>query len=393
MSSTRPIADSFALEPMGENFAFARGRVALFAVLKALGVEPDDEVILTGFTCVVVANSVQFLGAKCRYVDIDSRTYGTNPGQLGEVWSPRTKAMVVQHSFGIPAAMEPIMAWARETSVPVIEDCALTLGSKYKGQQIGSFGAAAFWSGQWSKPLPVGAGGFLKVNDPELVEAVRAQWEQASRPAAGKQVSLIVQAALRKRLLTSRRKARLQSFYRELARRRVIGPASAPREVNGHMPANFFARAGVLQSWAWRRGLRHWDRDIIHRCRIVMIYEESLPAMGFETVDLSPYEEVVYSRYPVRVSNKQEVLRAAEREAVEIGDWMDQPLHEAEAPLETWDYRMGMCPVGEKAARETINLPTHHGVSDKEARRVLRFLEHIARPAQRDHPKSKTPSM
>jgi dTDP-4-amino-4,6-dideoxygalactose transaminase len=103
--------------------------------------------------------------------------------------------------------------------------------------------------------------------------------------------------------------------------------------------------------------------------------------MGFQAVDAASGSDIVFSRYPVRVKNKQRLLEAAERNTVEIGDWMTAPLHQAAAAPETWDYRPGMCPEGEKAAREVINLPTHRRVDESEALRVLEFLQYHAIPA------------
>jgi dTDP-4-amino-4,6-dideoxygalactose transaminase len=365
-------------------FAFNQGRVALFATLKALGIGPGDEVVLTGFTCVVVANAVRYLGARCSYVDIDPRTYGTDPWLLDAVLSDRTKAVIVQHSFGIPATVGPIIERAVHARIPVVEDCALALGSRYDGKPVGSFGNAAFWSGQWSKPLPVGLGGFLRVNDPRLVPLVERQWAQAREKGIVDQITLAAQFRVRqslRRLLPQRVRVHYQALDRIAARLGLIKGSPRADEVQGGMPDGFLVRAGALQARAWRKGLVRWQRDIEQRLRIARLYEHRLPNLGYRTVELRPNEDVVFSRYPVRVSNKRELIRLSRRRGVEIGNWMDRPLHEAVGSLERWDYRTGRCPEGEKAAREVINLPTHRGISEAAAERVLQFLRQFGHPA------------
>jgi dTDP-4-amino-4,6-dideoxygalactose transaminase len=357
-------------------FAFSRGSVALFALLRSAGIGSGDEVILTGFTCVVVAEAVRQLGARPVYVDIDASNYGTSPASLYALPdTSRMKALVVQHSFGIPADMGPIMDWAGERRLIVIEDCALSLGSSYKGTSVGSFGDATFWSGQWSKPIPVGKLGVLQVNDPALVQPIRESWQQAPGLPIGAQARMAVQTPIRRSLMTSRMKARLQRLHR--TRRRAKGLPAAPDALAPYT----VSRGGGLQHLLWRRALASWDSEATHRRRIVEIYEDRLPRIGYEPVGSMPDAEIVYCRYPVRVSNKTEVLEAAEAADIEIGDWMDSPLHQATIDLTQWDYRSGMAPEGERAAAETINLPVHRRVSPDEADRIMCFLRQTGRPA------------
>lgn len=376
-------AHTIVTTPAAE-FAFDQGRMALFATLKTMGIGPGDEVVLTAFTCVVVANAVQYLGARCTYVDIDPRTYGTDPSLLDAVLTPRTKAVVVQHSFGIPAPAGPIVARAAKERIYVVEDCALALGSRYDGVPVGSFGDAAFWSGQWSKPLPVGLGGFLRVNNPRLVPLLEQQWARTRRKGMVDQITLAAQFRLRqtlRRVLPQGARVQIQALDRALARIGLIKGSPRAGEVQGRMPGDFLVRAGGIQARAWKKGLARWPRDIAHRSRIARFYEDRLPEVGFRTVDRRPNEDVVFSRYPVRVSNKTELIQKAGLEGVEIGNWMERPLHEAVGPLERWDYRAGSCPEGEQAAREVINLPTHRGISEGAAARILQFLRRFGHPA------------
>ncbi len=116
------------------------------------------QVILPGFTCVVVPNAIRLAGARPIYADIPENSYNIDPAGILQVITSRTKAIIVQHTFGIPACLDEITSIARERDLWVVEDCAHALGSSYAGKHVGLWGDAAFFSTQWSKPFTTGLG-------------------------------------------------------------------------------------------------------------------------------------------------------------------------------------------------------------------------------------------
>ncbi len=171
-------------------FAFWKGRVALYAILESLGIGPGDEVIVPGFTCVVVPNAVLYRGARPVYVDIEGTSFTMDVSDIAKKITSRTKAIIVQHTYGIPAEMDAIMAIAVRGGIPVIEDCAHALGSTYKDRIVGSIGAAAFFSSQWSKPYTTGMGGMAVSADRSLCLKLASIQARYSRPGL-KEVSLL----------------------------------------------------------------------------------------------------------------------------------------------------------------------------------------------------------
>ena len=119
-------------------FGFWKGRVAWYAILRALGVGADDEVILPGYTCVMDVNPIMYVGARPVYADIEPVTYNLDPGLLEGLITPRTRAIVAQHTYGYPAALDPILTIAKKHGVPVVEDCCLALGARYRGRPVHS---------------------------------------------------------------------------------------------------------------------------------------------------------------------------------------------------------------------------------------------------------------
>ena len=129
----------------GEALSYASGRMAFYEVLRHLNLIKDDEVILLGFTCSVMVNAVLRAGLTPVFSDIDPDTFGSSPFSIEKLITPNTKVIVAQHSFGIPCQIEKIQSLAREKSIFLIEDCALSVGSKFKGIIVGNFGDATIF--------------------------------------------------------------------------------------------------------------------------------------------------------------------------------------------------------------------------------------------------------
>lgn len=367
--------------------SFSRGSSALFALLKALGIGAGDEVVVTGYTCVVVANAVKFLGADCVYADIDAKTYGTDPSKVAQAITGRTRAVIAQHTFGLPADIQAIRDVADRNDLFLIEDCALSIGSRIDGEVVGSIGDAAFWSGSWTKPIPCGKGGFLAVKDAALVDEIERLRQSLDGPSTWRDLYVAGQIPVRRYVLTSRTKMFAKAIHRRLARHGLIGGSphgkNPPPECLGIQDDAFLGKCGRSMEAMWKWQLRRYDRDIAHSRELADFYADILPELGLEPAATPSRDDIVFSRYPVRVGNKKHLLRLGESEFVAIGDWMTEPLHQAVAPRERWDYVAGSCPVGERAGREVINLPTDIGASLAEANRVVDFLRrHADRPQE-----------
>ena len=122
--------------PAKHVFTFWKGRIALYGTLKALGIGPGDSVIVPGYTCAAVPGAVKFAGASSVYADIDPESYSPSLGTYSDALEAhahvRVKALILQHTYGIPADVPRIAAWAREQGMALIEDCAHALGTRYR---------------------------------------------------------------------------------------------------------------------------------------------------------------------------------------------------------------------------------------------------------------------
>lgn len=154
--------------------AVANGTDALEIGLQAIGIGAGDEVLVPANTFFATAEAVSNIGAKPVFVDIDENYYNINPAKIEEKITPKTKAIIPVHLYGLPAEMDEIMAIAGKHDLKVLEDCAQAHGATYKGQTVGTFGDAATFSFYPSKNLGAfGDAGAIVSNSPEVVEKSR----------------------------------------------------------------------------------------------------------------------------------------------------------------------------------------------------------------------------
>jgi len=146
---------------------------ALHLSLATLGFKAGDEAIIPALTWVSTANVVEHLGGNVIFCDIDPKTFNIDVNQLEEKMTPRTKAIIPVHLFGLSADMDPIMAFAKKHGLWVIEDAACGFGARYKGQHVGGFGDAGCFSFHPRKAITTGEGGMVTANDKTFIERLR----------------------------------------------------------------------------------------------------------------------------------------------------------------------------------------------------------------------------
>jgi dTDP-4-amino-4,6-dideoxygalactose transaminase len=363
---------------------FWKGRVALYAILKALGIGAGDTVLVAGFTCFVVPLAVRFAQAEPAYVDIDPATFNITRAAIASARTPRTKAVIVQHTYGIPADCAAIIEWGRQENIAVIEDCAHVLGSRYRDAwgnwcPVGSMGDVAFFSSQWTKPVSTGLGGWVCTSDPALAAKVRQFHQQeCAAPSWMESGLLATQVFVRELLSAPSLSCMAKNIYQKLYRRGLLIGTSSPEEFAGKMPPGYAKRMSGFQQWLLHRRLAD-SRVELHRRWLKTFYDDALRATGLPAVQVPNYADPVLVRYPVRVSGKSRLLQEARRRSIELGDWYRQPVDPpGDALGDAFGYRSGMCPEGERAGREVVNLPMHLGIDKDKAAVAVKLVKEYA---------------
>jgi perosamine synthetase len=170
----RRFEEAFARR-VGRRFGVAvcNGTLALQAAVTALDLEPGEEVLIPTFTIISCAAAVVRAGAIPVVVDCDPLTWNMDSGQIEEKVTPRTKAILVAHIYGLPVDMDPISRLANRYRLRVIEDAAEAHGQTYKGKPCGSFGDISIFSFYANKHVTTGEGGMILTDDERLAERCR----------------------------------------------------------------------------------------------------------------------------------------------------------------------------------------------------------------------------
>lgn len=160
----------------GAQFAMccSSGTAALHLATLALGLGPGDEMIVPAFTWVTSVHAAEYVGAKPVFVDIDPSTFNLDPAAVASAVTPRTRAIMAVHLFGLAAPMDEINAIAARHGLQVIEDAACAIGTTYHGRPVGALGDLACFSFHPRKVVTTGEGGAVTTNSPELAERVRS---------------------------------------------------------------------------------------------------------------------------------------------------------------------------------------------------------------------------
>jgi dTDP-4-amino-4,6-dideoxygalactose transaminase len=340
--------------------------VALYAILRAMGIKANDEIILPGFTCVVVPNAITYLGATPVYVDINPATFNIDANSIEEKITDRTKVIIAQHTFGIPAEMDRIGEIARKYDLYIIEDSCHAIGSKYRQQEVGTFGDAAFFSSQWSKPLTTGLGGWAQINNEHLRKNMEELYPGCIEPSMREELMLRMQYLTYSILFKPSLFWFIQETYRLLSRAGLVIGSSSNEELECSMPAGFDKKMAGWQRKLLEKKLSGIAEVNAHRRWVASLYGQKFKEIGIKTIELSDDYDPVFLRYPILVRNKEKALAEARKKKIEIGDWFLSPVHPNLMGWEKVGYQEGMCPHAENACKSIINLPTHERINVKE---------------------------
>jgi dTDP-4-amino-4,6-dideoxygalactose transaminase len=359
-------------------FHFRRGRIALHAILKAFGLGPGDEVIIQAFTCIALPVPVLAAGCKPAFADIDLATFNLDPASVEARITPRTKAVVVQHTFGVPAEMDAILGIARKRGLYVIEDCCHTLASSYHGAYVGQLGDAAFSAYRWGKPLVLGIGGTAIIHAEEPRRRLEALSRACRIPGALETIHtrleyLVHQAALRPSTFW-----RLRDGYRRFIRMGVAIPTFPKVELQGSLADADTAMPLFHQRLLARRIRTAFREDAEFRRSKAATYAAALHQIGARTCKVSAGADPVFLRYPFLTAQKTRILEQAHKRNIELGDWFVSAVHpHSDSECEELGYRQGMCPNAERAGKEILTLPIYDKVTDRESDRAIDFLNDL----------------
>jgi dTDP-4-amino-4,6-dideoxygalactose transaminase len=322
-------------EYVGAEFAVGcgSGSDALLLALMAIGIEPDDEVITSPFTFGATAGSIARLKARPVFVDIHRDTFNIDERQLEAAITPRSRAIMPIHLFGLPANMDAVLKIAHKHRLAVIEDAAQAIGSRWKDKSVGNLGTFGCFSFFPSKNLGgAGDGGMITTNDPQLAQRLRI---------------LRVHGARKK-------------YQYEL-----LGINS---------------RIDALQAAILRVKLRYLNDWTLRRRRNAERYRELFADYELTRTVGLPYSEVgsfhVYNQYSIRVQRRDELQAYLRDHGIPTEIYYPTPLH-VEPAFTYLGYRDGDFPNAEATCHEVLSLPIYPELTPDQQRAVVATISHF----------------
>lgn len=307
------------------------GTDALHLALRALDIGPGDEVVTTPFTFIATTEAIGMVGAKPVFADIDPQTFTIDPRAIEAAITPRTRAILPVHLYGLPADMDAIVSIARRHHLAIVEDCAQSIGATVDGRQTGSIGTIGAFSFFPSKNLGAcGDGGMIVTRDRALADRVR------HLRAHG---------------------AAVKYYHDELG-------------VN--------SRLDELQAAILRVKLRYLDRWIERRRTIAAWYTVEFGRMPDMTVTPIPRgRSHVYHQFTARVGPERDAMARRLRErGVQTMIYYPVPLHLQRVHAEL-GLGEGSFPFSERAAAEVLSFPIFPELRDTEIDAVVSAVEEM----------------
>ena len=306
--------------------AFNSGTSAEHVALLLLNVKPGDEVITTPMTFVATSWAISYCGAKPVYVDIDDATFNIDPTKIEAAITPRTKAVLPVHLYGLPFELDPILDICRQHKLPLVEDACQAHGAKYKGRTVGTFGESSVFSFYPGKNLgAAGEGGALVTNNAEYAKRARSLREHGST---------------------------VRYYHDEIG-------------YNYRMEGIQGAVLGVK--------LPHLAKWTSERQRVAKRYAELLKDTPLQLPHQPAHMESVWHLYVVRHPRRDELKAHLEANGVGCALHYPLPLHLQKCYAHL-GYQAGDFPNTEKAARECLSLPIYAELTEAQIQRVVEVI-------------------
>lgn len=320
----REFADYLGVE---EVVGVSNGTVALQLTMLALGIGPGHDVIVPAHTFIATAEAVSHVGARPVFVDVHRDTANLDASLLPSAVTPNTRAIIPVHLYGQPADLEPILRFAAERGLAVIEDACQAHGAHYRGRRVGSFGRAGCFSFYPGKNLGAyGEGGAIATNDHELATRLR----------------------------------RLRDH--------------GQTERYHHAEVGYNARLEGIQGAVLGVKLRYLDRWNLKRRAHAEIYREDLARSSVTLPAEAESCESVYHLFVVRSECRDELRRYLASREIQTGLHYPIPVHLQDA-YAALGHREGDFPEAEAWARECLSLPMYAELTKAHLNEVIQGVK------------------
>lgn len=347
--------------------SFDSARSAQYLILSSLGIGKGDEVLIQAFTCVAVPNSVLWSGAKPIYVDID-KSFNMDPQDLERKITKNSRAIIVQHTFGIAAKIAKIKEIARENKLVLIEDCAHSLGGTLDGKKLGTFGDVSFFSFGRDKVISSVFGGMAITNNKVIGNRLSRLQKNLPFPGFFWVAQQLLHPVLFSIILPIYNLLNIGKVILKIAQElHLLSIPVSEIEKKGGKP-RFYPKK--LPNSLATLALIQLDRlDKFNRARraIARVYSKE-----FGSIDSG---ENIFLRFPILVGNPSKLINFAKKQGILLGRWYSHIIDPEGVDLKKVEYITGSCPVAQNLAAHVVNLPTYPRMRRIDVERVVETIK------------------
>ncbi|MFH1532765.1 MAG: DegT/DnrJ/EryC1/StrS family aminotransferase [Pseudomonadota bacterium] len=345
-------AEFAAWNGSGHCHAFIGARAALSACIEALELEPGDEVILPGYTCIVVPNALRFAGIVPVFADIELDTYGLDFEALKRKIGEKTRAIIVHHLYGLVSRdLLKIIDLARDAGIPVIEDCAQSAGAGLGGIRVGNFGDVSIFSTEQSKVFTTITGGLAVTNDPAIARGLARAQEGAAAPPPGK-VRALLESVVYNYFSFNDPGRWWKGDLLRLGFGMDVYRTTTDLELRMQRPPGYMQRMPSALAEIGLGQLKKLDGINARRVETARVWDDWCGANGYAKPCVIPDSTPIFLRYPLLVppALKRDPSWARRELGIELGVWFTGNQHPVHVPLPD-------CPNGAYAVERCVNFP------------------------------------
>jgi perosamine synthetase len=348
----------------GMSVSFASGRMGFYSLMLSLDIKGGDEVVIPGYTCSVMPNAIFRIGATPVYADINIENLGTYSKSVEGLITDNTRMVVAQHSFGIPCDIIELQTLCKERGIFLLEDCALTLGSKVNGTLVGNFGDASLFSFDHSKPINAMTGGIIYSRNNRIISSLQ-RIQQASQNLSINDKHSIFNDFVHERKFCNPEDYGKKDLVHMI--KSILFKADQYLDEDyERTPSSSYPYPSRMPTFIAKLGLNElfkWEEEELKRKRMLKDFILFFTENGMKDNLPEAYFDLTLEIVPIRLI----ILHKQAKEIRELANsflktnwfWFTSPISECANP-EDMGYVYGSCKQSEKACREIINLPCVH---------------------------------
>lgn len=339
---------------------------------------PGDEVIISAYTCLAVPAALVAAQTVPVYVDLAPGSIFIDLKKLKASITPRTRAIVVQHTLGNPAPVLDIIKIAKKYQIQVIEDCSLAIGSKCNRRYYGTYGDASIFSFELSKTISSGWGGLLMVNKKKYLKQLILKYKSVPQQNSLHSLKDMMQTIISVLSLQPLFYNICGEYMMKLCwKLKIFRTSTTDAELKANFHHNYMYKMGRGQLLL---AIRQWKNftSICNRCNKNFVkLAQALTTAGVQAhVPRSPKIKPVSNRVSFVVKNKSQIIKLFQKEKIEIGNWFDPPLS-PQPRNKRFNYVPRKYPNSHSLANNVLNLPSHSGLSNKNIRQIKKCISDI----------------